>query len=310
MPEQTEEHPTIGQVPLDAPQFEVAARNVRRTEIVTFGAFALSLVCFAAFGAAYVQNSSTEIFGGTLGAGLFFFGFGLVAWGKYLMPKGPFSEPRPLMATKPEERELLIADFASRGKVAINRRSFLAKIMGAAGAIFGIVAMFPLLRSLGPLPKKTLTTTKWRKGSYLTTVYGDRLKASDVEVGGIVTVFPEDDLGGAISQTVLIHVNDGGNIVTSKGRETWGPDGFLAFSKVCTHAGCPVGLYEHLEKLLVCPCHQSMFTVLTGAVPTFGPAPRPLPQLPIYIDSNGYLRAQAGYDEPVGPGYWTRGGTA
>lgn len=303
-------HPNLASVSLDAPQFEVAAKNVRRAELVTFAAFAISLIGFAAFGAAYTQNASNEIFGGTLGVGFFFFGFGLVSWGKYLMPKGPFEEPRPLMTVEPEQREVLVADFASRGKVAIKRRSFLAKMMATAGGIFGIVLTFPLLRSLGPLPKDTLTTTKWRKGSYLTTIYGQHVKVSDVEVGGIVTVFPEDDLGSAISQTVLIHVRDGGDIVTFPGRETWAPEGFVAYSKVCTHAGCPVGLYEELEHILLCPCHQSMFKVLEGAMPIFGPAPRPLPQLALYIDSEGYFRAQAGYDEPIGPGYWTRGDKA
>jgi ubiquinol-cytochrome c reductase iron-sulfur subunit len=90
------------------------------------------------------------------------------------------------------------------------------------------------------------------------------------------------------------------------GRETWAPAGYVAYSKVCTHAGCPVGLYEQQLQLLVCPCHQSMFDVTNGAVPKFGPAPRPLPQLPLQITSDGYLVAQAGYDQPVGPGYWER----
>jgi ubiquinol-cytochrome c reductase iron-sulfur subunit len=93
---------------------------------------------------------------------------------------------------------------------------------------------------------------------------------------------------------------------TVAGRESWTPTGYIAFSKVCTHLGCPVGLYEKELGLLVCPCHQSMFTVADGAVPKFGPAPRPLPQLPLAIDSEGYLVAQAGYDQAVGPGFWER----
>jgi len=79
-----------------------------------------------------------------------------------------------------------------------------------------------------------------------------------------------------------------------KGRESWAPLGYVAYSKLCTHLGCPVGLYEQELQLLVCPCHQSMFNVNNGAVPQFGPAPRPLPQLPLYIDGQGFLRAQAG----------------
>ncbi len=293
-------------VPVDAPQFEVAARNPRRAERAIAILFVVSLLAFAAFGAAYTQDAKNAWLGLTVGAGLLAFGFGTAAWGKFLMPRGPFEEARAPMTTTPEEKDLFVGDFASRGKVAIHRRGFLAKLMGAAAGIFGIVAAFPLIRSLGPLPEDTLAKTKWRKGSYLATIDGRRLKVGDVEVGGVLTVFPERDLGGAMSQTLLLHPQESA-IVTMKGRETWAPQGYVAFSKVCTHAGCPVGLYEELTQQLLCPCHQSLFDIYAGAMPVFGPAPRPLPQLPLYIDSRGYLRAQSGYDEPVGPGYWTRG---
>jgi ubiquinol-cytochrome c reductase iron-sulfur subunit len=80
----------------------------------------------------------------------------------------------------------------------------------------------------------------------------------------------------------------------------------VAYSKVCTHAGCPVDLYQEQLYQLLCPCHQSLFDVLKGAQPVFGPAPRPLPQLPLKIDEAGYLVASAGYDQPIGPGFWER----
>jgi ubiquinol-cytochrome c reductase iron-sulfur subunit len=98
------------------------------------------------------------------------------------------------------------------------------------------------------------------------------------------------------------------NIVTAAGRETWSPLGYMAFSKVCTHAGCPIGLYQQQTHQLLCPCHQSLFDVGPGkaAQPVFGPAPRPLPQLPLYIDADGFLRAQKPYNQPVGPSFWWR----
>ncbi len=296
-------------VPLDSPQFEVAARHPQRVEMVTAVTFMISMAGFAAFGGAFWQNASNYWLGGTLGVGMAFFGIAFVAWGKYLMPQGPFEEPRALMTVTEEQRAELVSDFASRGKVAVERRGFLVVVMGGAAAVFGVVAAFPLLRSLGPLPKNKLYTTTWRAGSYLATIDGRRMKVDGVAVGGIVTVFPEDDLGSALSQTVLVRLQLAGDITTMPGRESWGPHGYLAFSKVCTHAGCPVGLYEQLTEQLLCPCHQSLFVLRKGALPIFGPAPRPLPQLPLMVDADGYLRAQAGYDEPIGPGFWERGGT-
>lgn len=297
-----------GLVPLDAPQFDVAAKNPRRTQAVVASLFVVALLAFAGFGAVYTEAAGTFWLGVSFGVGLVAFGLAIAAWGNLLMPRGPFEEPRPPMATTREEKARFTGDFASRGRVAIARRGFLGKLMGAAGAVLGIVIAFPLIRSLGPRPGKTLYGSKWRKGSYLTTIDNRRVKVGDVEVGGVLTVFPEDDLGGAISQTLLLHPQTS-PFTTRPGRESWTPEGYIAFSKVCTHAGCPVGLYEEETEQLLCPCHQSLFDIYAGAEPVFGPAPRPLAQLPLYVDSSGNIRAQKGYDEPIGPGFWERGGT-
>jgi ubiquinol-cytochrome c reductase iron-sulfur subunit len=175
--------------------------------------------------------------------------------------------------------------------------------------IFGIVALFPLLRSLGPLPGDSLDVTAWRKGSLLVDSNGRAVTKDTLVTGGIMTVYPhglkDTSQGQATDQTVLIRVQDS-NLVTAPGRESWAPAGYVAYSKVCTHLGCPVGLYEQELELLVCPCHQSMFNVRNGAIPQFGPAPRPLPQLPLYFDSDGTLRSQMGYDSAVGPGFYER----
>lgn len=296
----------------DAPQFQVAAKNPRRAEMVAVSGFLLAAAGFAGFGACYWQNYSNFWLAITFSVGFGGLGFGLVVWGKYLMPQGPFEEARHTLAPTPPEREVFVEDFASRGKVAIERRGLLVKTLGLASGVLGVVLAFPLLRSLGPLPKTTLRQTPWRKGAYLVDVTGRKIKPTDIEVGGFITVFPPDDVGGAYSQTMLIHVNEQPGYLTpppqfAKQRATWAPQGFIAFSKVCTHAGCPVGLYQELTEKMLCPCHQSLFDVRDAAIPIFGPAPRPLPQLPIYIDSDGYFRAQDGYNEPVGPGYWERG---
>jgi ubiquinol-cytochrome c reductase iron-sulfur subunit len=300
--------PPVVTVSINAPQFEVAAANPQQVERGIAVMFALAAVGFAGFGAAYWQNASNFWLGISLALGMFGLGVGMVAWGKYLMPRGPFSESRHATGPTEEEREAFLTDFASRGKVAIERRGFLVKLLALAGGVFGIVAIFPLLRSLGPLPKHMFYTTAWRKGDYLVTPDGRRVHVDDLEEGGVLTVFPPNDIGGALSQTILIRplLTD---VVTAPLRKTWGPAGYLAFSKVCTHAGCPVALYEHAIGILLCPCHQSAFEVGPDkpAVPIFGPAPRPLPQLALYVDRKGYLRAQHGYYEPVGPGFWERG---
>jgi ubiquinol-cytochrome c reductase iron-sulfur subunit len=271
--------------------------------------FCVAIVLLAGFGAAYWQNWSPWELGATLGGGLFALGFGLTAWGKYLMPQGPFVEERHVLRSTDEERDSMAAALVERTTVVVRRRQLLGGLFALGAGIFGIVALFPLLRSLGPLPKTTFDKTDWKDGLELVDANGRNVQRDTLTVGSIMTVYPKGfqnkDNGQAVDQTVLIRVQDT-DLVTEKGRETWAPDGYVAYSKLCTHLGCPVGLYEQELELLVCPCHQSMFNVRNGAVPQFGPAPRPLPQLPLKWNSSGNLVAQTGYDQAVGPGFFER----
>lgn len=301
---------SLSGLPEDDPHLQPAANDPRQVERVIAVTFALGLVLVAGFGACYWIAAPPWTLGATMGGGLTLLGVGLVAWGKYLMPAGPFVEERHSYASSPEARDALAAAIVQRGGSVVKRRKLLGGLLAGGLGIFGIVAIFPLLRSLGPLPKGTLFHTDWRKGTYAVDSTGRRVQVGDLAVGSIVTVYPEGlentDRGQAVDQTVLIRISNE-NFTTQKGRETWGPMGYLAYSKLCTHLGCPVGLYEQELQLLVCPCHQSMFNVTNGAIPQFGPAPRPLPQLPLHVDASGYIRAQADYDQPVGPGFWERG---
>ncbi len=293
----------------DDPHMRDAARYPRRVELIVALFFIAGIAGVCAFGAAYVENAGTQVYGATLFIGLFCLGFGLTAWGKYLMPQGPFVEERHSLASGEQAREALAAALVERTGIVVKRRKVLGGLLVTGMGIFGIVAAFPLIRSLGPRPRSSLFVTNWKKGSLLVSQTGRPVHRTDMQVGGILTVFPKGKqstpTAQAVDQTVLIRVQST-ELVTMKGRGDWAPDGYVAYSKVCTHLGCPVGLYEQEFELLVCPCHQSMFNVRDGAFPVFGPAPRPLPQLPIYFDSTGFLRARAPYNQPVGPGFWER----
>ena len=294
---------------LSDPHLGDAARNPSRAEALIALILLVGTVLTAGFGVAYWQNWNPWAIGFTMGAGLFLLGFGLTAWGKYLMPQGPFVEERHVLASSPEERTSMAAALVERSTVVVKRRKLLGGIFALGSGIFGIVAIFPLLRSMGPAPGTSLEVTDWRKGSLLVDSNGRPVNKGTLVVGGIMTVYPKgkenSDYGQSTDQTVLIRVQDS-NLVTAKGRETWAPAGFVAYSKMCTHLGCPVGLYEQQLELLVCPCHQSMFNVRNGAIPQFGPAPRPLPQLPLYFGPDGNLRSQDGFDQAPGPGFFER----
>ena len=120
----------------------------------------------------------------------------------------------------------------------------------------------------------------------------------------LLTAYPEGHVDAADSQVVLVRVDP--SLLRDDERADWSPDGLLAFSKVCTHAGCPVGLYEAQRHELLCPCHQSAFDVLQRCKPVFGPAAVELPQLPIAVGDDGTLHATGDFSAPVGPSFWHR----
>ena len=157
--------------------------------------------------------------------------------------------------------------------------------------------------SLGPHPTRELFETAWRKGSRVVGSDGRPIRPDQLTTDTVQTVFPEGNVGHADSQTLLIKLRPE-DLQLAADRQAWEPDGVVGYSKICTHAGCPVGLYRAEDHSLLCPCHQSTFDVLRGAVPTFGPAARPLPQLPLEVDSEGFLVARSDYAEPVGPSFW------
>ncbi|MGH2674266.1 MAG: ubiquinol-cytochrome c reductase iron-sulfur subunit [Actinomycetota bacterium] len=275
---------------------------MRRPEIPAAIAFALSILAGLGLAIVYVLGGQPQVEGALLGVALGGLGVGLILWGKRLLPPEQVTEER--IAPSPAEERHAAAEALEHGEEEIGRRRFLSRLLlGALGAL-GLAALFPI-RSLGPRPGRSLSVTSWRRGVRLVDEGGVPVGVEDLGQGSIVTVYPEGAVGSADAQTVLIRV-DPARLELAPGRLAGAPEGYVAYSKVCTHAGCPVGLYRAQTHLLLCPCHQSTFDVLRGAEPVFGPAARALPQLPIEVDAEGFLRATGGFPEPIGPGYWDR----
>jgi ubiquinol-cytochrome c reductase iron-sulfur subunit len=190
-----------------------------------------------------------------------------------------------------------------------SRRLLLTSAVGALTA-FGAALLFPI-RSLGPRPGGGLKRTPYAAGRArpirVVLDDGTPLRPNDLSRDGVVTVWPEGHTDAADAPTLLIRTRPDQDFRAVEGRESWTVEGVVAYSKLCTHVGCPVGLYQSESGLLLCPCHQSTFDVLDGARPVFGPAARSLPQLPLDVDDEGYLVAKGDFSGPVGPGFWDRG---
>jgi ubiquinol-cytochrome c reductase iron-sulfur subunit len=276
---------------------------VRRPEAPAGVALGLSILAGLALAVVYVLGGQPQVEGALLGVALGGLGIGLILWGKRLLPREEVVEERHVGPSPAGEREAA-GEAIVRGEEEVGRRRFLTRLLfGALGAL-GLAALFPI-RSLGPRPGRSLFVTAWRRGIRVVDEDGVPVTADRLGIGSVITVYPEGAVGSADSQSLLIRV-DAGLLDLPPARLEWAPDGYVAYSKVCTHAGCPVGLYRAQTHRLLCPCHQSTFDVLRGADPVFGPAARPLPQLPIEIDAEGFLRALDDFPEPVGPGFWDR----
>lgn len=277
-------------------------------------AIALSLSTLAGLSLAvvYVAGGEPQLEGPLLAICLGGIGVAMGLWGRAIagshgeadIEPGVVTAERPPLPSEAAPREEVTAAL-DRGAGVLDsagRRRFLMRFFIAAGAALGLAALFPI-RSLGPSPGSALRRTGWRAGSRLT-ADGRPVRADDLEVGNVLTVFPDGN-DAEDSATLLIRVEPNA-LELPADRQAWAPGGLIAYSKICTHVGCPVGLYRETTHELLCPCHQSTFDVLRGARPVFGPAARPLPQLPIEVDDDGFLVAISDYQEPIGPGFWNR----
>ncbi len=259
------------------------------------------------------QNAHQLGLGLGMAIALFFIGLGAIHWAKTLMPDQEVVMQRHEFRSPEEDRKAFV-DTVKEGvsSSGLGRRSLIKRSLGAA---LGLSALSPilLLRDLGPLPGPEQKMTNWKSGTYLVTDPGDRrIKASDLEVGSVAQVMPEfadpkdrhlDDI--AKDALLLIRLRPA-EFNLEPDRLAMTHEGIIAFSKICSHMGCAVALYEQTTKHLLCPCHQSTFDVTRAAKVIFGPAARPLPQLDITVDDEGYLIARKPFSEPVGPSFWGR----
>jgi ubiquinol-cytochrome c reductase iron-sulfur subunit len=262
-------------------------------------ALVVSMLASAGLIALYLAGGNAQMEGIGLALALGGLGTAVAIWANALLDSRVEVEERHSLASSAEERAVAL-EALDPGQ--ISRRRFLVRLLSGAGGLLAAALVLPAF-SLGPQPGSDLFRTAWRRGMRVVDVNNQPIRPSSMPLDSVTTVFPECFVGRPDSQTLLIKVRPA-DLALPKGRNAWAPDGCVGYSKVCTHAGCPVGLYRAQQHELLCPCHQSTFDVLRGAPPIFGPAARPLPQLPMELNADGYLVALGDFPEPIGPGFW------
>lgn len=285
--------------------------RARRMEYFIAAIWSITAVCGIGLMIVYWTGGQAQYEGALLFGAFAALATGLVLWARYLLPGHEVTASRGHHVSDPEERAAVVESLSRGTDAMLSRRGFLVKkVLLPVGGIFGIAAMWPLA-SLGPRVGRALYHTKWYTGARLVTEDGRAIHVDDIVVDGLLTVFPEGYIDDAASAAVVINI--GTDVLRArKGQSNFevvsGANGIVCFSKVCTHAGCAVSLFNVLSMQLICPCHQSTFNILQDCAPVFGPAPRPLPQLPLSVRPDGYLIARSDFLEPIGPGFWNRSG--
>ncbi|MDE3205829.1 MAG: Rieske 2Fe-2S domain-containing protein [Acidobacteriota bacterium] len=265
--------------------------------------FLLAAVAGSGFGVSYWLNGDIVIEGSCLGASLLLVAAGLVVWSHHLLPNGPYFESYPEMQSPPDAEAEVLATVDRGG---VGRRRLLLGSLGAVGVTVG-GGLVSTVRSFGPAPN-SLASTVWKERLVLVDSDGKPMKVGDLPVGGELSVYPQGFPELPQVPAMLIHLPPGANHPLP-GRGSWTPHNLICYSKVCSHAGCPVNLYDRMTLVMECPCHQSVFDVTRGAQPIFGPAGGPLSQLPLSVDPDGTLRSAGDFDHPPGPVFWHYSGS-
>jgi ubiquinol-cytochrome c reductase iron-sulfur subunit len=304
-PQGTHESPTAATRPPSTGDDELTRRGAR-AERAAAVSFLLAMAAAIGLTVVYWEGGQPQAEGILLAVVLGGIGVGIVLWAKHFMPTEEVAEDRHPMESSEEDIAAFTADFQAGGST-LQRRRVLVATAGGACAALGVALLFPI-RSLGPRPGRGFKQTAYKGGDIrVVDEDGMPVQPRDLPVDGFITVWPDGHTDDADASTLLIHFRSDQDFQPKAGREDWTVDDIVAYSKLCTHVGCPVGLYQAELGLLLCPCHQSTFDVMRHAKPIFGPAARSLPQLPLALDDDGFIIATGDFSGPVGPGFWDRG---
>ncbi|KNB52745.1 Rieske 2Fe-2S domain-containing protein [Streptomyces caatingaensis] len=308
---------------------DIDERAAKRSERAVAFMFTLSMLATIGFIAAYLAipvDKNIYVFpighvsamnftlGLTLGVALFLIGAGAVHWARTLMSDVEHIDERHPIEAPSEVRAKVIADFhQGAAESAMGRRKLIRNSMFGALSLLPLSGVF-LLGGLSKAPGTKLRHTAWGKGKRLVNQNTNQpLRPEDIQVGSLTFAMPEGmkeedhDFQNQIAKAALMLVRLRPENIKDKKELDWSVDGIVAFSKICTHVGCPINLYEQQTHHVLCPCHQSTFDLSDGGRVVFGPAGHALPQLRIKVNDKGYLEAMGDFQEPVGPAFWERG---
>ena len=310
---------------------EAAANRAYRQIVIMLALVPVLAIAFVVVYFAIPKDASLVVFGGTFimqpvllgltgGLAALLIGASAIHWARMLMSDEEIVGDRHGAASPEDVKETLVEklEVGIEGS-GIRRRKLLGSGMAGALGIMVVPALVTLA-DLGPWPtaavrRETIEKTIWAEGVRLVNdVTYLPLKASELQVGQLVNAQPANlaELHGVEFQrakakaAIIVVRMDPNSIKVPESRKDWQIDGILCYSKICTHVGCPISLWEQQTHHLLCPCHQSTFDLGNSGVVVFGPAARALPQLPITVDAQGYLVARSDFTVPVGPSYFER----
>jgi ubiquinol-cytochrome c reductase iron-sulfur subunit len=280
-----------------------------RAEALTALLLVLAGTCGAGFVVFYLVYGDTQLYGLTLGLALAFLAAALIVAGKRVVPQETAIEEKEEFGDVRGQHE--VSALVRDGGRGISRRALLGGAAAAAGTGIGAAALIPLA-SLGPDVDRLRAESPWRSGRALVDEEGRRIAPDLLPVGAFTTAFPEGASREEIGAPVVLCRLRPDDLALPPQRTAWAVEGIVAYSKTCTHAGCAVSMFRYPlyqpnapRPALVCPCHYSTFDPARGGAVEFGPAGRPLPQLPLALDADGKLMAAGPLSAPAGPSYGT-----